>query len=44
MPLQQGPVFYIPLEWACCLFYAYCHKFRERESYKGFVPVAEREL
>ena len=34
MPLQQGPILYIPLKATCCLFIAYY----------GFVLPAEKEL
>ena len=44
MRLQQEIRFYIPLEFNCCLFFAYCHEFLNRESYDGFVLPVEREL
>ena len=44
MPLQQGRRLYIPLELTCCLFVAYCHEFRNRELYDGFVVPIEKEL
>ena len=43
MPMQQGPRFYIHLEWTC-LFDAHCYEFRDRESNDRFVLPAEREL
>ena len=42
IPLQQGPRSYIPLE-SICLFVGYCHEFRNRESYDGFVLPVERK-
>ena len=43
MPMQQGPIFYIPLKLTC-LFDAYCYEFCNRESYDEFVLPVEREL
>ena len=42
--LQQGTSFYIALEYTSCLFVAYCHVFRNRESCDGFVLLVEREF
>ena len=43
MLLQQRPRFDIPREWTC-LFFAYCHEFRSRELYDGFILPVEREF
>ena len=45
MPLQQGLIFYIPFESNCCLFVAYCHEFRNSQSYDWFVlPVKKKNF
>ena len=36
MPQQKRHKFYIRLKSTCCLFVAYCHEFRNMESYDGF--------
>ena len=38
IPLQQGIIFFIPLESTCRLFVAYYHEFLNRESYDAFAP------